>query len=378
MYIVPLALLCVAALGFILYPYYKTKLQTLKEAPDIGVYKAQLKELESDIERGILDENEAVKSRTEIERRILKAASQEKEETKLETPKPILVAAIAVIILSSGLLYSLLGTPTMPDFPKNSDGLSSLNETETQELQKNKDLIRQVKAKLVELPEDPRGWAYLANLEMSIGNFQGASEALYNAQKLAPDQFDFMLMYAESLIMASNERVTPAALLVLNKAAALDPTHPGTKYYLALAEFQAGEIETAHNEWVEIREGLNKENPLYALVDFWIGKAEVELGLATALPETRMPSISQEQAEIIQNMNADEQQELIRQMVMQLADKMEQNPTNIEGWLRLSQAYTVLGQKEDAIKAIESAIENAPNNQKFILEKELEKLTNME
>ena len=77
-------------------------------------------------------------------------------------------------------------------------------------------------------------------------------------------------------------------------------------------------------------------------------------------------------------MDEDQQQELIRQMVAQLADKMVQDPQNLEGWMRLSRAYMVLGQKEDAINALESAIDNADGNQKFLLQKELEKLTNLE
>ncbi|MBT5187326.1 MAG: c-type cytochrome biogenesis protein CcmI, partial [Kordiimonadaceae bacterium] len=78
------------------------------------------------------------------------------------------------------------------------------------------------------------------------------------------------------------------------------------------------------------------------------------------------------------NMGEFEQQELIRQMVLQLADKMEENPTNIEGWLRLSRAYMVLGQKDNAIEAMKSAVANAPQGQKELLEKEVEKLINLE
>ena len=65
-------------------------------------------------------------------------------------------------------------------------------------------------------------------------------------------------------------------------------------------------------------------------------------------------------------------------MVLQLAEKQAQNPGNIEGWLRLSRAYTVLGQRQDAIGAMQSAVDNAPDEQKAILKKELEKLTNLQ
>jgi cytochrome c-type biogenesis protein CcmH/NrfG len=65
-------------------------------------------------------------------------------------------------------------------------------------------------------------------------------------------------------------------------------------------------------------------------------------------------------------------------MVLQLATKQEENPTNIEGWTRLSRAYMVLGEKVDAIAAMNAAIDNAPDSQKGALQKELENLMNIE
>ena len=178
--------------------------------------------------------------------------------------------------------------------------------------------------------------------------------------------------------MASNERVTPAAMIILNKARKMAPEHPGPRYYLALADFQAGDVEVAHSEWKSIQANLESNDPMMPLLNVWINRAEVSLGIAEPLPQTRAPSITAEQAETIQNMSADEQQELIRQMVLQLAIKQEENPTNIEGWIRLSRAYMVLGQKDEAIAAIQSAIENAPDGQKAALEKELENLTKLD
>ena len=51
-------------------------------------------------------------------------------------------------------------------------------------------------------------------------------------------------------------------------------------------------------------------------------------------------------------MTANERQEMIRSMVQRLADRLEGNPDDLEGWRRLSNAYRVLG--EDA-KAAEAA-----------------------
>jgi len=363
---------------FILVPYFKAGQNAPLQAPDIGVYKAQLLELANDIKRGIISEDEAKSSRLEIERRLLKAADKGYSDFSLERPNNILAVALIVIILISPAFYSIVGTPGMPDFPRDQQVRAQADQAQAERVATAKCLIAQQKENLENDPDDARGWAYLSNLELTMGNFQGATVALYNAHTQEPESFEYQLMYAEALIMSSDERVTPAAMIILKKAEALNPDHYGPKYYLALADYQAGDVEIAHSEWLKISAGLGDDNPLKPLVYFWVGKAAQDLGLVVALPQTRAPSISAEQAEIIQNMNADDRQDLIRQMVSQLADKQAENPSNIEGWLRLSQAYRVLGDKEQAIEAMKSAVNNAPEEQKAILQKELEKLTDLE
>ncbi|MBT5074627.1 MAG: c-type cytochrome biogenesis protein CcmI [Kordiimonadaceae bacterium] len=377
-YIIPLILASIIALLFLLVPYFKNRESVQTEAPDIAVYKAQLNELTTDTQRGVISEEAAKTARLEIERRILKAADQAYSDVSPERPNYILALSLIVIILISPAFYAILGTPGMPDFPRAQQIEAQTDQAQADQIAEGKRLIAQQKVNLIKDASDARGWAYLSNLELTIGNFQGAAEALYNAHMLEPESFEYQLMYAEALIMASSERVIPAAMIILKKAEALNPDHYGPKYYLALADYQAGDIERAHSEWLKISTGLAEGNPLKPLVDFWVGKAAQDLGLAEALPQTRAPSISSEQAEVIQNMSDGERQDLIRQMVSQLADKQVENPANIEGWLRLSQAYMVLGDKEQAIDAMKSAISNAPDEQKANLQKELEKLTGLE
>ena len=378
MYIFVLIILSVVAILFVLVPYLRAKEPEGSLTPDIDVYKAQLKELNNDLKSGIIDDEEATRTKLEIERRILKAADGQLISSTLEKPNNFLSLAIVVIILFSAAFYAVIGTPGMPDFPIEEFRQQEMPMDRVEALAQTDDLIAKVKARLASSPEEVQGWGYLANLEMNKGNFQKAAEALYQAHIIAPDVFDYQLMYAESLIMASNERVTPAALIILNKAKKMAPEHPGPRYYLALADFQAGDVGVAHSEWKVIQGELENSDPMMPLLNVWINRAEVALGIAEPLPQTRAPSITAEQAETIQSMSADEQQELIRQMVLQLATKQEENPTNIEGWTRLSRAYMVLGEKVDAIAAMNAAIDNAPDSQKGALQKELENLMNIE
>lgn len=378
MYIFALIVLSIIAILFVLIPYLRAIEPQGSMTPDIDVYKAQLKELNNDLQSGLIGEEETARTKTEIERRILKAAEGQLVTSSIEKPNNLLALAMVVIILFSSAFYAVVGTPGMPDFPIEEFRQQEMPAGRAEAIAQTDELIAKVKARLAASPEEVQGWGYLANLEMNKGNFQQAAEALYQAHLLAPDVFDYQLMYAESLILASNERVTPAAMIILKQAKKSAPEHPGPRYYLALADFQAGDVEIAYSEWQAIQASLEGDDPMMPLLNVWINRAEVSLGLAELLPQTRAPSISAEQAEAIQSMNADEQQELIRQMVLQLATKQEENPSNIEGWIRLSRAYMVLGEKDEAIAAMNAALENAPDSQKAALQKELENLTNME
>ncbi len=240
------------------------------------------------------------------------------------------------------------------------------------------ELKGRVLADLSENPDRVEAWVALGQFEMNLGNYQKAAEALDRARRLAPDNFDFLLMYAESLIAASGQRVTPATRIILNRAAAMEPNNPGPRFYLGLADFQDGEVEIARDAWLAARADLATDHPMHPLIGDWINRANSQLGIAMEMPAGRAPSINQEQVETIMEMDEGERQELIRQMVAQLAAKQEENPTNIQGWLQLSRSYLMLGEREKAIAAMQAAVDNAPPEQKELLQKEVENLTNLQ
>ena len=47
--------------------------------------------------------------------------------------------------------------------------------------------------------------------------------------------------------------------------------------------------------------------------------------------------------------------EFIRQMVSNLAERMKDEPENLDGWLQLGRAYSVLGERENALAAYRAA-----------------------
>ena len=54
-------------------------------------------------------------------------------------------------------------------------------------------------------------------------------------------------------------------------------------------------------------------------------------------------------------MKPDEQNQMIAGMVSRLADRLKQDGSDVEGWLRLLRAYKVLGDRDKALAAVAEA-----------------------
>jgi cytochrome c-type biogenesis protein CcmH len=55
------------------------------------------------------------------------------------------------------------------------------------------------------------------------------------------------------------------------------------------------------------------------------------------------------------NMAPEERSAMVRGMVDRLAERLKQDGSDVEGWLRLVRAYTVLGERERAVSAMGDA-----------------------
>ncbi|WP_246206403.1 tetratricopeptide repeat protein, partial [Propylenella binzhouense] len=101
--------------------------------------------------------------------------------------------------------------------------------------------------------------------------------------------------------------------------------------------------------------------PWRATVEGAIARAGGAPPPAGGLPPATGPS--REEVAAAANMSAADRTAMIEGMVAQLADRLGDNPGDVEGWLRLMRAYTVLGRTEDASSAAKTAIASAPDEE---------------
>ncbi len=295
---------------------------------DLAVFRRQLADLEADAANGVIDETEARAARIEIERRILAAAGSEEDGAgDRGRTSAALTVAVGVPLLSLAI-YALIGSPDAPDRPL----AASVEEA-----------IESLAARLRENPDDLGGWLLLARSYTATERHRAAAEAFDNAAALAPDDADIAAAHGEALFHAAGGAVTPAAARRFDAALAIDPLHPGARYYRGMAAAQAGDLAGAFDIWRTLVESAEPDAP-------WLPEVRRQLRAVAAESGIEPPSEPEEQRAAIDG------------MVGRLEARLRDDPENIEGWRRLGRAKRVLGDLPAAREAYGRAVDLAPDD----------------
>jgi cytochrome c-type biogenesis protein CcmH len=377
------------ALAMLLVPLvFRRRSPTSRDAYNLAVYRDQLAEIERDLVRGALAANEAEAARAEIARRILalKPAEDEAGPTgqarglKAHGAAPRAVAIVAILLLpvAAWILYWQLGSPGLPDQPfaeRTADGATPIAANPAHS-DMNEALAR-LGAHLKEHPEDLTGWLLLARSELSLERYREAAEAYRHAADLSGHRADIAGDWGEAQVLAAGGTVTPAAREAF-EAGLHDPeTAPRSRYYLALAQMQRGEVKGALEAWIGLAAEAPDDAEWLPLVRQRIGEAAGALGIdpATLKPATgaTRPSAGAPNgtagdaavaaaAKAVSGASPEERQAMINAMVERLAARLADQPDDVEGWVRLGRSYMVLNQPEKAREAYARAVKLKPDD----------------
>jgi cytochrome c-type biogenesis protein CcmH len=230
-----------------------------REAFDRAVYRDQLKELEREVARGAVAENEAATARLELQRRLLAADSDDKAASA-GTRKPLLAGALALaIVLIAGGLYWRLGSPGVPDDPY-ANRQAERDQVAQQQAQLNQ--IRGMVAKLADdmkqHPGDLEGWLRLGRSYAVLGQPDDAAAAFAQAEKLKPNDPAVLMAEAQALMagLPIAEQLTPQVVALLDRIQTIDPDEPAVLWYLGLHAAQQGDFKTARANWEKVKEKM--------------------------------------------------------------------------------------------------------------------------
>lgn len=350
------AVLCVIAVVIVAAPLARAPREKADEracAPatsaDLEVYKAQLRELDADVERGVIAAEEAGAARIEISRRLLaeQARLQGRETAARGNPKLALVAISTAVPVAAAVLYLVLGAPNLPGQPM---AQRMAQQDESQDLQL---LVARVEKHLADNAEDGRGWEVLAPVYRRLGRFEDAARAFANTIRLLGGTAERHADYGEMLVAAADGLVNEEAVAAFERAVELDSQAIKPRFFLAMSKEQDGDREGAIAAWKELlATPRDPDGP-------WRGRVRERLAALGAEPPA---GPTREQVAAAQEMSSAERAQMIEAMVAGLAERLQSGDGDVDDWVRLIRAYTVLGRDEDAAAAAARARENFAGN----------------
>lgn len=150
---------------------------------------------------------------------------------------------VAVAIMFGLTGYLLAGRPGIPSAP-----------VAVPELQGFGEPLRDPRAGMADRFGPASQWLGMSDGLMRAGRTQLAAEALQQGLRVHPRNVDLWVGFGNALIAHSGGIMTPAAAMAFDKAADIDPTHPGPPFFAGLALAQSGDVEGARAIWGELLE----------------------------------------------------------------------------------------------------------------------------
>ncbi len=330
-----------AAVLALLWPLGRRRPDLFADTADArSLYRAQLREIDRDLARGLLGEAEAEAARAEAARRLLRVAADEvdppgESEPALRRRRAASALALSCVPLLALLIYGALGSPSHSDLP-----LSARLERAPSEQDFGLAMAR-IESHLAANPADGRGWAVVAPVYLRQGRFEDAARAFAAAIRHDGSSAERLAGLGEARTLAAGGVVTAEAREAFAEAVAHDGSNPRARFFLAVAKEQDGDNAGA----IAALKSLLADAPPGAA---WTGM--VRQRLESLAPESAAGAA-------IAALPAADQQAAIRGMVDSLAERLKHGGGTLQDWSRLIRSQLVLGDRTAASATMRMARE---------------------
>ena len=339
------ALMTAAAIFAVLWPLARAT-RPRRTSGEVAVYRDQLDEIARDRAAGLIAEAEAEAARIEVSRRLLAAANAETADNAAPggntfRRRAAAVAALVIVPAIGVALYLALGSPDLPGQPIASRGLAPPQDRSLDTL------VTQVEAHLEKNPQDGRGWEVIAPVYMRYGRFDDAVKARRNVLRFAGPTAEREADLGEALMAAANGIVTDDAKAAFERAVTHDTRQLKARFYLGVAAHQDGTPDKAAVIWRDMLKDAEPNSP-------WSGMVRQALASVESAP-ANAPGPGADDVAAAEQMSPQDRAAMVRGMVERLAERLKRDGSDVEGWLRLVRAYTVMGDRDGAVSAAADA-----------------------
>lgn len=237
-------------------------------------------------------------------------------------------------------------------------------------------------------PKDVEAWQLLGWSYFEAGRYLDSANAYGKATQLEPGRAVYWSSLGESLVMANESDPMPtAAKAAFDKAIALDPKDPRSRYFLTVSKDLAGDHKGAIDDWLALLKDTPKDAPweadLIRTVEQVgkINKIDVAQSLAQAnanrtrdisatlksIAAAPIPGPSKSDMAQAAKLPPGQQQQMVTSMVEGLEAKLAKNPKNVNGWIMLMRSRMTLGETAKAAAALKKSVSENPESQSTLI-----------
>ena len=335
----------------------------LKLATRTDELRTALEAIDRDEAAGLITVSTAEQSRIQIaedyESYVAEGEASE-TDSKTASPKGTVAAfgAVAVLGAVAATTYALAGTPGFRDHPLDwrieNDVMVGVAHN-----------VDRMESYLAQNPEDATAWAMIAPIYFEFQEWGKAAHAYLSAARYGKfndlQKSQLLVMATRSMLGETEGLFTEPSKIVAEAAARFDPQNVQARFLKADAVEQTGAPEDAVSEWESLLEAFPSDTAGFrdiAVQRLSLLRAKISDGGVSA--PVRGPT--EEQMDAAADLSGEDRAIMIEGMVERLANRLEDDPSNIEGWLRLIRSYTVLGRTDDAQAALERAQNSLQSN----------------
>jgi len=364
-------MIALAAAGLTI-PLVRRYEQRPSRVKTLDILKGQLNEVDSQQAGKLIDQSEADALRAEIKRRML---AEDREAVAAARPLPqtampwVALGLVGLVALSAAALYALMGHPELTSSTAASDAAPAqaqqASDPQAHPMGQVANMIAGLEARLLQQPNDAKGWQMLGWSYMRTRRPADAAKAYGHAVAMDPNNLEYLSADGEALVQ-SEGKVSGEAADLFRRALKGDPADPRARYFLAIYHDQQGDHAGAMNDFIALLKSAPADAPWAAQVRNYVEdlakKQRVDISsrlppappaLAAAPADALGPNGAQVAA--AGQMSDADRQAVIHSMVDKLASELKADPKDSGGWVRLMRGRMVLGQKDQAAAAYRDA-----------------------
>lgn len=267
---------------------------------NLAVLRDQLRELEGDLENGVIDPVAYDSARHELERRVAEEVQPHAvQHAKSEGKRwPAIAVGVAVPVLAVSI-YLLVGSPQAFD-PAQQQVAANQEGSHEVTAEQIEGMVANLAQKLQNEPNNAEGWTMLARSYNALGRFDQAAQAYAQLVKLVPNDAGLLADYADTLAMASNRTLQGEPEKLVERAIAIDASNLKALALWGSAAFERKDYAAAVTRWQKILALVPAESDIARSVSGSIAEAQSMMGqapVAVAKPDSGSKAVGASKVE---------------------------------------------------------------------------------